>query len=129
MRPIGNFILAACLLLMAGSVMAQDNAATVEKPFAWTLQDCIAWAKQQNITVQRGKVAVRASQIELRDAKGNRLPTVDFSTNQYVSNRPFQETYSGVVGNEVVSYNNKNSYSGNYATTSSWPRSIPKCKS
>ena len=114
MRPIGNFILAACLLLMAGSVMAQDNAATVEKPFAWTLQDCIAWAKQQNITVQRGKVAVRASQIELRDAKGNRLPTVDFSTNQYVSNRPFQETYSGVVGNEVVSYNNKNSYSGNY---------------
>ena len=114
MRPIGNFILAACLLLMAGSVMAQDNAATVEKPFAWTLQDCIAWAKQQNITVQRGKVAVRASQIELRDAKGNRLPTVDFSTNQYVSNRPFQETYSGVIGNEVVSYNNKNSYSGNY---------------
>ena len=55
----------------------------------------------------------------MKDAKGNRLPTVDFSTSQYVSNRPFQETYSGVIGTEVVSFSNRNSYSGNYGLNAS----------
>jgi len=101
--------------MMSVNASAQDTtAAMVEKPYAWTLQDCIKWAKQQSITVQRNKVNVRASQVALKDAKGNRLPTVDFSTYQNVSNRPFQESYSGVIGTEVVSFSNKNSYSGNY---------------
>lgn len=102
---------------MAGNASAQGSAAVTEaaeQPFAWTLQDCIDWAKQQSITVQRNKVNVRTSQINIQDAKANRLPTVDFTTSQYVTNRPFQETYSGVVGSEVISFSNKNSYSGSY---------------
>ena len=114
MKSISYIILVGCLM-MAGAASAQDSAAVYqETPYAWTLQDCISWAKQQSITVQRNKVAVRSSQIAIRDAKTNRLPTVDFSTSQYVSNRPFQESYSGVIGSEVVSFSNKNSYSGNY---------------
>lgn len=102
---------------MAGNASAQGTAVATEaaeQPFAWTLQDCIDWAKQQSITVQRNKVNVRTSQINIQDAKANRLPTVDFTTSQYVTNRPFQETYSGVVGSEVISFSNKNSYSGSY---------------
>ena len=112
--------------LTAANVHAQGNAAnpvaTVEneKPYTWTLQDCINWAKQQSITVQRNKVNVRSAQIAIEDAKANRLPTVDFSTYQNVSNRPFQESYSGVIGgSEVVTFNNKNSYSGNYSVSAS----------
>ena len=102
---------------MAVKTSAQE--AYVEKPYTWTLQDCINWAKQQNITVQRNKMNVRTSQIDLQEAKANRLPTVEFSTSQYVSNRPFQESYSGVIGTEVVSFSNKNSYSGNYGVNAS----------
>lgn len=119
MKTIGNIIVAGCLALMAGNAVAQGSDAVAEKPFAWTLQDCINWAKQQNITVQRNKVSARVSQLELQDAKQSRLPTVDFSTSQYVSNRPFQESYSGVIGSEVVSFSNKNSYSGNYGVNAS----------
>lgn len=122
MRLIGNIILAGCLGLMAGNAFSQDTPAATaytEKPYIWTLQDCINWAKQQNVTVQRNKVRVRSSQIDVKDAKGNRLPTVEFSTYQNVSNRPFQENYSGVIGTEVVSFNNKNSYSGNYGVSAS----------
>ena len=119
MKSIGNFILAACLALMATGASAQAGTEAVEKPFTWTLQECIDWAKQQNITVQRNKVNVRTSQVALQDAKANRLPTVNFSTSQYVSNRPFQESYSGVIGTEVVSFSNKNSYSGNYSVDAS----------
>ena len=109
--------MAGFLALMAGNASAQGTAVATEaaeQPFAWTLQDCIDWAKQQSITVQRNKVNVRTSQINIQDAKANRLPTVDFTTSQYVTNRPFQETYSGVVGSEVISFSNKNSYSGSY---------------
>ena len=122
MRLIGNIILAGCLGLMAGNAFSQDTPAATaytEKPYIWTLQDCINWAKQQSVTVQRNKVRVRSSQIDVKDAKGNRLPTVEFSTYQNVSNRPFQENYSGVIGTEVVSFNNKNSYSGNYGVSAS----------
>ena len=110
-------LLAGCLMLMAMNTNAQE--AYYEKPYTWTLQDCIHWAKQQSITVQRKKVNVRTSQVDLQNAKANRLPTVDFSTSQYVSNRPFQESYSGVVGSEVISFSNKNSYSGNYGLNAS----------
>jgi outer membrane protein len=107
--------------------VVQDTAAAVnapavyvEKPYVWTLQDCINWAKQQSITVQRNKVNVRSSQIDLQDAKANRLPTVDFSTGHSVNNRPFQENYSGIIGgSEVVSFSNKSSYSGNYSLNAS----------
>jgi len=117
MRLIGNIILTGCLLV-PGSIHAQVSATAVqETPYAWTLQDCINWAKQQNVTIQRNKVNVRTSQIELQDAKSNRLPTVEFSTSQYVSNRPFQETHSGIIGSDVVSFSNRNSYSGNYGVS------------
>ena len=119
MKSIGHIILTGWLALMAVNAQGQDIAATGEEPYAWTLQDCIDWAKQQSITVQRNKVRVRSSQLDVKDAKGNRLPTVDFSTSQYVSNRPFQQSYSGVIGSEVVSFSNKNSYSGNYSVSAS----------
>ena len=108
------------MALMPNTADAQDSIAVdAEKPYTWTLQDCISWAKQQNITIQRNKVNVRTSQIDLQDAKANRLPTVDFSTSQFLSNRPFQESYSGVIGSEVVSFSNRNSYSGNYGVNAS----------
>ena len=121
-QTIGLVLLAGWMVLTPQAIHAQGNTAataTDEKPFTWSLQDCINWAKQQNITVQRNKVNARSSLIDVQDAKGNRLPTVEFSTSQYVSNRPFQESYSGVIGSEVVSFSNKNSYSGNYSVNAS----------
>ena len=88
-------MMAGCVGMMCMHSYAQDSTAIVvppvvsaapaeEIPFVWSLQDCINWAKQQNISVQRNKVNVRTSQIDLEDAKNNRLPTVSFSSNQQV---------------------------------------------
>lgn len=118
-KTIGRFLVTACLALVAAGTSAQTATKAAETPYTWTLQECIDWAKKQNISVQRNKVNVRSSQVALQDAKANRLPTVNFSTSQYVSNRPFQESYSGVIGTEVVSFSNKNSYSGNYSVDAS----------
>lgn len=118
-KTIGRFLVTACLALVAAGTSAQTATEAAETTYTWTLQECIDWAKKQNITVQRNKVNVRSSQVALQDAKANRLPTVNFSTSQYVSNRPFQESYSGVIGTEVVAFSNKNSYSGNYSVDAS----------
>ncbi len=118
-KTIGRFLVTACLALVAAGTSAQTATEAADTPYTWTLQECIDWAKKQNITVQRNKVNVRSSQVALQDAKANRLPTVNFSTSQYVSNRPFQESYSGVIGTEVVAFSNKNSYSGNYSVDAS----------
>ena len=122
-------LMAGCVGLLCMNAHAQDSAAVVtapvavapavETPFAWTLQDCINWAKQQNITVQRNKVNVRTQALNLEDAKNSRLPTVNFSSNQQVGYRPFQESHASVIGSEVISSSNKTSYSGSYGLNAS----------
>ena len=126
MKSLRTFIIFACLGLSSAFVCgAQDSTAvaatpvTVEKMYVWTLQDCINWAKQQNITVQRNKVNVRTAALSLEDAKNNRLPTVSFSSNQQVGYRPFQESHSSVIGSEVISSSNRTSYSGSYGVNAS----------
>ena len=125
MKSIVKYMLLTCCLglLVAPDTVAQDSAsvdaAVQEIPFVWTLQDCINWAKQQNITVQRNKVNVRTQALNLEDAKNNRLPTVSFSSNQQLGYRPFQENHSAVIGSEIISSNNRASYSGSYGINAS----------
>ena len=133
MKSIEKLIMAGWLVTLSPFVAhAQDSVATApatvpaavpvayqEKPFTWTLQDCIDWAKQQNITIQRNKVNVRSLALDLENAKNNRLPTVNFSSNQQVGYRPFQETHSSVIGSEVISSSNRTSYSGSYGLNAS----------
>ena len=130
MRTIVKLFVAGSIgVLAVAGADAQDTTAVtntvtvtpvvLEKPFTWTLQDCIDWAKQQNITVQRNKVNVRTQALNLEDAKNNRLPTVNFSSNQQVGYRPFQESHSSVIGSEVISSSNKTSYSGSYGVNAS----------
>lgn len=130
MKAINKLFVAGCLgMLAVVGASAQDTTAVtntvtvtpvvLEKPFTWSLQDCIDWAKQQSITVQRNKVNVRTQALNLEDARNNRLPTVNFSTNQQLGYRPFQESHSAVIGSEVISTNNRTSYSGSYGLNAS----------
>ena len=128
MKTIGKLFFAGLLVLITDiGATAQDSIAVptpvstpaIEIPYTWTLQDCIDWAKKQNITVQRNKVNVRTQALNLEDAKNNRLPTVNFSSNQQLGYRPFQESHSAVIGSEIISSNNRASYSGSYGVNAS----------
>jgi len=121
MKLLKKLIWIGCFGAMVSfHTMGQDNTAAVSSithPSTWTLQQCIDWAKQQNITIQRNRVSERSADIDLSNAKNNRLPTVSASSSQQFSNRPFQEGYNSVVGSEVVYHSNKNSYTGSYGVT------------
>lgn len=117
-------LIVATLLLALGTaaraVTAPDSAQAA-RPAQWTLKNCISWAKQQNITVRKNRVNAQSAQIDLKDAKSNRLPTVSFSTSQQFTNRPFEESSSVVNGSTVMSTSHKNSYTGNYGLNASMP--------
>lgn len=108
------------LLLIAATVVtatlpvdAQDTTA-MAKPAVWSLQNCIDYAKQQNITIKRSKVNAQTAAVSVAQAKAAREPSLSFSTNQGFTNRPFQESSAMVNGSQVITSNNKNSYTGNY---------------
>ena len=74
----------------------------------WTLGQCIDYALQQNITVQRGRITLEQCRVSTEQAKGQWQPSVSFSAGQNLSNSPFVE------GGHV------NNYSGNYNVGASW---------
>ncbi len=80
----------------------------------WTLQDCINYALEQNLSLQQSKLSVESSQEELLQAKAALFPSLSFSTSHSLSYRPYQETSSIITGSEVLSSTGNVSYTGNY---------------
>ena len=115
-----KLIIATLLFLSLGAV-AQTSDSLMTKPAAWTLEDCIRWAKQENISVKRGRVSVEQQRIAIEDARGNRLPTVSFSTSQGVSYQPFRANSLSVNGSQVTTNVHKAGYNGNYGLSASMP--------
>ncbi|MBQ7690560.1 MAG: TolC family protein [Muribaculaceae bacterium] len=98
---------------------AQDSAAVAGQ--AWTLQQCMARAKQENIALRQSRISVRQAQESVLNARDSRLPTVSFSTSQGVSYRPFQAGSMSLNGDQVVAVNHKASYTGSYGVNASMP--------
>ncbi|MBQ9217591.1 MAG: TolC family protein [Muribaculaceae bacterium] len=107
------------LLVIVACVQAQDSLPA--KPAAWTLEDCILWAKHENLTVKRGRVNVEQQRINVADARGNRLPTVSFSTSHGASYQPFRATSLSINGSQVTTNAHKLGYNGNYGFSASMP--------
>ena len=114
-------LIIAIMLTLSLGVMAQTSDSLMTKPAAWTLEDCIRWAKQENVTVKRGRVNVEQQRIAIEEARSNRLPTVSFSTSQGVSYQPFRANSLSVNGSQVTTNVHKAGYSGNYGLSASMP--------
>ena len=58
--------------------------------------------------------------MDVKTAKAALFPSLSFSTGHNVTNRPYQENSSTVSGTEIISSNNKTTYSGNYGLNAQW---------
>lgn len=97
---------------------AADSA--LQLPEEWTLQDCIDYAMEQNITLRKSRVTAESTAVDVKTAKAALFPSLSFSTSQNMVNRPYQETSSVVSGSEIISNNSKTSYNGNYGLNAQW---------
>lgn len=87
----------------------------------WSLQDCINYALQNNITLQKNRVTRLSALEDVKESKAALLPSLSASTSQNVSYNPWPEqgTFT-VTGSKVETQVNKAYYNGSYSLLANW---------
>lgn len=107
------------VLLLIGVALLNLGVAHAQKQ--WTLQDCIDYAMENNITLQKSKLQKESATEDLKGAKAALLPTLSASTNQSVGYQPWKDTGMSYVSNGTVNTKvDKTSYNGSYSLSGQW---------
>lgn len=118
MKSFSRTGLAICIAFMsAAALQARDSTGTVS---VWTLEDCIGYALQNNITIRQSRLNTESAAVDIKTAKAAMFPDLSFSTSQSVINRPYQENSTTVSGTELLLSNSSTSYSGSYGLNAQW---------
>lgn len=87
----------------------------------WTLQECIDYAMQNNITLQKAKLSQQSAVEDVKGSKGALLPTVSGSVNQSLGYRPWQDAGVTTVTNGTVNTKVDKTYlNGSYGVNAQW---------
>ena len=87
----------------------------------WTLDECIQYAMENNITLQKSGISRQSAAEDTRQSKAQLLPSLSFSTSQNMGYTPWKESGTAVVtGNQVETAVDKVSYTGQYGVSASW---------
>ena len=87
----------------------------------WTMQECIDYAMQNNIILQKARLSQQSAVEDVKGSKGALLPTVSASANQSLGYRPWQDTGSTTVTNGMVNTKVDKTYlNGSYGVNAQW---------
>lgn len=87
----------------------------------WTIEDCIAYAMQNNITLQKSRLQLQSTGEDVRSSKGALLPTLNANTSQTLGYRPWQDNGMATVTNGMVNTKvDKTYYNGSYGLNLQW---------
>lgn len=108
-----KLLMGALTLMLTASVSAQTKL--------WTLQECIDYAMQHNITLQRAKLQQLSAKEDVSQSKAALLPSLNASTSHNLGYRPWQDSGITTVTNGTVNTKvDKASYNGSYGLNASW---------
>lgn len=93
-----HYILSTAIMLTATIASAQTS---------WTYADCVAYAREHNISLQKSRLKEETSAYDLEEAKAQWQPSLDFATTHTLSNTPWAD-------------GNKNSYNSSYGLNAGW---------
>ena len=106
-------------VLLIGVAMLGTVQMSAQKQ--WTLQDCIDYAMENNITLKKSQLKKQSATEDLKGAKAALLPTVSASTNQSLGYQPWKDTGMAYVTNGTVNTKvDKTSYNGSYSLNGQW---------
>ena len=87
----------------------------------WTLRECIDYALQNNITLQKSKLAKLSAQEDILQSQAALLPSLNGSTSHNLSFQPWPESGRASVQNGYVQQSvDKVFYNGSYGVSSNW---------
>ena len=93
------------ILLISSMVLAASETGAAAT--TWSYKDCVDYARDNNISLQKSRLSEQTAAYDLEEAKAQWQPTLDFATSQGFSNYPWGE-------------NNKNSYNSSYGLNAGW---------
>ena len=103
------------------SCVALAMALSANSQKRWTLQECIDYALQNNISLQKTSLQRQSVNEDLLQSKAALLPDLSASTNQGISYRPFPNVGQATVTNgNVTSSVDKVFYNGSYSVAGNW---------
>ncbi len=109
------------LLSMSINVAAQQLDGKTTGKRQWTLKECIDYALQNNISLQKTRLSKLSAQEDLLQSKTALLPSLSASTSHNATYRPLPETGSATVANGyAVTSVDKVYYNGTYGISSNW---------
>lgn len=73
----------------------------------WTYADCVSYAREHNISLQKSRLSEETSAYNLEEAKAQWQPTLDFATSHAYANYPWGE-------------GSKNGYNSSYGLNAGW---------
>lgn len=114
MKRISSILL-SCLLLLPAGMKAEDDV-----PKQWTLGDCIDYALEHNITIQRNRINVASTQEDVKTAKADLLPSLNGNISQRIVNRPNSANGTIISGDNITTSQSKTSYNGSYGIDANW---------
>lgn len=104
------------LLIASGCAMCTSVSAKV-----WTLDECIQYAMDNNITLQKSGIARQSAAEDVRQSKAKLLPSLSFSTSQNVNYTPWTASGTAMVTEGKVESSIDNvAYTGNYSLGANW---------
>ena len=107
-----------CLCLLIGFASPVIGQTNVKK---WTLQECIDYAKNNNITLKKNQVQIFSALEDVKQSKADLLPSLSASTNQNIVYRPFIASGQSTVANGYVQSSiDKVYYNGSYGINANW---------
>ena len=112
MKQIATLLLLAATLLTTQPVQAQRK---------WTLQECLDYAMQHNITLQKARLQQQSAAEDVKQSKAALLPSLSASTTQSAGYRPWQDAgVSTVTNGQVNTKVDKGYYNGSYGVNAQW---------
>jgi outer membrane protein len=87
----------------------------------WTLQECVDYAMQNNIALQKARWQQQSAKEDVSQSKAALLPSLNASTSHNFAYRPWQSSGITTVTNGTVNTKvEKTSYNGSYGLNASW---------
>ena len=108
MKQISSLRL-SCLLLLPAGMNAEEDA-----PKQWTLRDCIDYALEHNITIQRNRISAESAQEDVKTAKADFLPSLSGNISQNSARGTI------ISGDNITTSESKTSYNGSYGIDANW---------